>query len=78
MNIDDGVYEYRLQDFPPVEELEALKSLEVEDVDNRLYHRFPHPDHVAMVGGSYLTPTGVVGFTYSVELTWFGIVFVCV
>lgn len=28
-------------------ELEALKSLGLEEVDNRLYHRFRRPDHIA-------------------------------
>ena len=40
---------HRLKNFPPAGELEALKSLTEDVVDNRLYHQVSHPDHIAMV-----------------------------
>ena len=43
-----------LPQYPSTKELEVFKSLEVEEVDNRLFHTFTHPYHVARVCTAYM------------------------
>ena len=40
---------YRPEGFPSVEELTALKNMEVDVVDNRLFHRANRASDIAMV-----------------------------